>query len=204
MPSSGRKNLALSSHGAVVLPSLTFIGQGTLQTFWAALWRHFVDVDRIIDGNIEECWSFPATTAQIGIRLSDYVVIDYLTITHATNTSNRASAPRELIVWGMIGGNENLAELQKAHKTYNALLSRVTQLHTGIQPSTIGRGHHLWVPLAAISYAPSAKPQQFPVFKEVSKLNIEFGILIIQVVNNWGDFFTTMCEIEVFGTPLGY
>ena len=207
-PSTGPKNLALSSRGAAILPSLSYIGQGTLQiwlswTLWITLRSHYTHAERMLNDDVEECWTFPSSTAQITIRLSDCMVINQLAIKHATTQSNPGAIPRDLVVWGLVDGDENLDQLHQSHEAHKALLSRINEFSTHMKPPSPSFKSHVFVPLAALTYSPSAKSQRFQVFKEVAKLNIDFGIVIIQVRTNWGASSTELCHIEVFGTPLG-
>ena len=60
---------------------------------------------------------------------------------------------------------------------------------------------HLFVPLASISFSVREPNlfQMFDVFPEVHQLNMDFGIILVQVTSNWGETLTALHHIGVYG-----
>ncbi|KAJ7158676.1 hypothetical protein C8R46DRAFT_1224613 [Mycena filopes] len=180
----GRADFALESSGAFVIPSLTsptyemrpstvrgkLIGLVTgngIQLGRPPITALHYDLH---DGH---CWPFAGSQGQLGRRAR----------------APSRSAPREMEVWGVVEGPDNLAKL----KAWRA-------------DRTLKRGSIEWIRVASFRYdirAPN-NIQTFPVDQEIRELGIDFGVVVLMVKSNWGmDAYTCLYRMRVHGQMMG-
>ncbi|KAJ7120282.1 UNC-like C-terminal-domain-containing protein, partial [Mycena epipterygia] len=121
-----RPDFALHSSGASVIPSLTSptftLRQSTLHhRIFSYFTGNVVFTGRppvtalhydIHDGH---CWPFAGSQGQLGIVLAAPIYIEDITIDHvasAVAVSRRKSAPRDMEVWALVEGQDNVAKLE--------------------------------------------------------------------------------------------
>jgi len=108
------------------------------------------------------------------------------------------SAPRNMEVWGFVEGAENLAKVAAWEASrFEAGLEVPTQPRS--LPSS---GKYLRI--AQLEYdidAPNAV-QTFPVDEDVRGLGLDFGIVVLRMVSNWGKEFTCLYRFRVHGQKL--
>lgn len=140
---------------------------------------------------------FPGAQAQLAIRLSNYSTVTRIAIEQPYAEDEAAHSPRQIAVWGLVDGSEDEARLEEHQEVYKTLLSRMQ--------STVDRpaqGHH-FVPLAAFAYdAANAGLQTFSVFHSVAALGLEYGVILVQIISNWGGPSTRLCHVGVFGDDM--
>lgn len=158
--------------------------------------------DFVIDGNSTSghCWEFEGHTAQLGFSLGAMLNISWVSIGHYDDPDEAThSAPRFMVLWGVADGQESVL----AFNMRNHLRQR---LHATIPeglPKPFPSGK-LYIPLAVLDYSPhlAVEEQLFPVFKEVKNLGFPIGILVLQVLSNWGAPSTRLCHVGIHGLPV--
>ncbi|KAJ3907875.1 hypothetical protein F5879DRAFT_874682, partial [Lentinula edodes] len=249
--SIARADYALHSGGARVIPSLTsdtfalrtpstftsqllglipfsgsgfgFGGPGSVAVGRPPVWALHPDITNGL------CWPFPGSHGQLGIALAAPVVVDSVTIDHvaAETASKRRSAPREMEVWGLVEGRENIHKVKEwreglitQRQAKNAARERgeeqdfnhlddllgTSELDVPY-PSTLPKSP-TYIRLASFTYdihSPS-HIQTFPVLPYLSKYGklgeagVDFGVVVLVVRSNWGmEEYTCLYRVRVHG-----
>ena len=206
-----KADFALSSSGASVIPSLT---SDTLEIIPQGLWQQAVAT---ITGNgyaigrppitalhyethNGHCWPFAGDQGQLGVLLALPVRIEEITIDHVARDIawDMRSAPRKMEVWGLVEGAENLAKVAAWE------VSRTEAgLEVPIQPRSLPSSAK-YLRIAQVEYdidAPSAV-QTFPVDEDIRGLGLDFGIVVLRMLSNWGKEFTCLYRFRVHGQKL--
>jgi hypothetical protein len=142
-----------------------------------------------------QCWDFRGGQAQLGFSLAQRLRIASVSI---QQDKSRAldSAPRTLLLWGLING-------QEARDRYPDRVR--SRLHSYLPAGIVSPGpkEHDYVPLALFQLDPQLQDtQQFGlVFREVEKLEVPFGIVVLQILDNWGADVTRLCGVGIQGIP---
>jgi SUN domain-containing protein 1/2 len=137
------------------------------------------------------------------------VYVEEITIDHIAKevAFDMRSAPRTMEVWGMVEGKDNI-ERVKEWKT-----ARAARKELGLEdevaeieyPSTLPKTPE-YIRLARFTYdihAPN-NVQTFPVDPEIRDLGVDFGIVVLRVLDNWGrDDFTCLYRFRVHGQRMG-
>lgn len=143
------------------------------------------------------CWSFRGNSGTFGVVLNaPNVLPSHVVIQHqpSNSTALLSRAPRQVVVWGLVDGAKN-AEAYK-RRLRDALAS--TSLKR--PPLSMSR-EGLFLPLAEFVFditAPSMH-QIFPLFDEARSWGIDFGVIVFQVLSNWGADVTSLCSVHVYG-----
>ncbi|KAF8144156.1 hypothetical protein K438DRAFT_1632348, partial [Mycena galopus ATCC 62051] len=144
------------------------------------------------------CWPFAGSYGQLGIVLGNLVYIDAITIDHvaaAVAVSRRTSAPKDMEVWAMVEGRDNVAKLEawRAEMTQGA--------HEPERPKMLPKFPE-FIRIASLQYdmySPN-NIQTFPVNAEIRNLRIDFGVVVLVVTSNWGMAeYTCLYRIRVHG-----
>ncbi|KAJ3869039.1 hypothetical protein EV359DRAFT_31007 [Lentinula novae-zelandiae] len=252
--SIARADYALHSGGARVIPSLTsdtfalrapstftsqllglipfsgsgfgFGGPGSIAVGRPPVWALHPDITNGL------CWPFPGSLGQLGIALATPVVVDSVTIDHvaaetAYEDGKRRSAPREMEVWGLVEGRENIHKVKEwreglitQRQAKNAARERgeeqdfnhlddllgTSELDVPY-PSTLPKSP-TYIRLASFTYdihSPS-HIQTFPVLPYLSKYGklgeagVDFGVVVLVVRSNWGmEEYTCLYRVRVHG-----
>ncbi|KAJ3893200.1 hypothetical protein GG344DRAFT_43704 [Lentinula edodes] len=249
--SIARADYALHSGGARVIPSLSsdtfalrtpstftsqllglipfsgsgfgFGGPGSVAVGRPPVWALHPDITNGL------CWPFPGSHGQLGIALAAPVVVDSVTIDHvaAETASKRRSAPREIEVWGLVEGRENIHKVKEwreglitQRQAKNAARERgeeqdfnhlddllgTSELDVPY-PSTLPKSP-TYIRLASFTYdihSPS-HIQTFPVLPYLSKYGklgeagVDFGVVVLVVRSNWGmEEYTCLYRVRVHG-----
>ncbi|KAJ7903463.1 UNC-like C-terminal-domain-containing protein [Mycena olivaceomarginata] len=189
-----RRDYALSSSGGMVIPSLTsptyelrpstmrgkIVGLVTGNGYGIARPPVTAIHHEVHDGH---CWPFAGSQGQLGVVLSAPVYIEDITIDHVAGEVapyTRGSAPREMEVWGLIEGPDNVAKL----KTWRA--DRAQRRESG----------------EVLEDEPVRPKLLTP--RSIKALGIDFGVVALVVKNNWGnDAFTCLYRFRVHGQMMG-
>ena len=139
------------------------------------------------------CWPFPGQQGQLGVVLArGTVVIDEVSVDHVSKevAFDLSSAPRDMEVWGMVEGADNLEKL-KAWNPDDSIP----------YPSTLPSSPQ-FIRLANFTYDIDAPNyvQTFAVDPDVRALGLDFGIVVLRVLSNWGmDRYTCLYRFRVHG-----
>ncbi|KAJ7720320.1 hypothetical protein B0H14DRAFT_3520987 [Mycena olivaceomarginata] len=217
-----RPDYALGSSGASVIPFLT---SGTYKLYPSPLPRNFLGHYTgcgVLTGrppvtalhyNVHDgyCWPFAGSRGQLGIALSGLVYIEAITIDHVAFTDavgSRTSAPRDMEVWALVEGRDNVAKLETYHaelapEEHGLAMRNGSSLvsHAG-QPPTPGLGDLQYIRIASLQYDihSSHSSQTFPVDALIRNLGIDFGVVVLMVESNWGmEDYTCLYRVRVHG-----
>jgi hypothetical protein len=146
------------------------------------------------DAGSPKCWEFCGPRGQLGFSLVELLHITSVSIN--LEFSSPESAPRSLVLWGVIDGQEAV------NRYHGALRDR---LHSYLPTETVAPRPetHIYVPLAAFQYNPHlANNYQFSsVFRDTEYLGFPIGIVVLQILDNWGANSTRLCGVEIHGLP---
>ena len=203
-----KADFALHSGGAVVIPSLTsdtheIRPQGVRQHVIGYLTGHGYALGRPPitalhhEIHIGHCWPFKGDQGQLGVTLSRIVRIEEISIDHVARDIawDMSSAPREMEVWGLVEGAANFAKVA----LWDAARTDAGE-EVPTQPRSLPHSAR-YVRIARFEYdveAPNAV-QTFPVEEEVREMGMDFGIVVLRVLSNWGQEFTCLYRFRVHG-----
>lgn len=165
------------------------------------------------------CWPMNGDFGQLGVALSFPAYITDITIDHVAKevAFDLRTAPRDMEVWGLVEGQENLdkvvafraeraaqhAEAVRAAEESGSPLPEEPE--EDAYPPTLP-ANQPFIRLASFSYdieAPS-NIQTFPVRQEIQDLDVDFGIVALVIKNNWGKKeYTCLYRFRVHGERLG-
>ncbi|KAF7977493.1 hypothetical protein HWV62_3454 [Athelia sp. TMB] len=220
-----RPDFALHSAGATIVPSLTSptyeISPPTIVSKIAGFLSggngYAVGRPAVFalhhDSTNGHCWPIRGTTGQLTVALAAPVYVEDITIDHVAKevaTSDMGSAPRDMEVWGMVEGTDNVAKVQawlaeRAAAREDARERGFPVEEEPAYPSTLPRTP-LYVRLATFTYDINAPKhvQTFPADPELRALGIDFGIVSLRMLSNWGqDEYTCLYRFRVHGQKLG-
>jgi SUN domain-containing protein 1/2 len=224
-----RPDFAMYSSGAAVIPSLTspvleLKPKGITDRVFGLIRGDGFAVGRppIVALHHEihngHCWPFAGSEGQLGIKLSAPVVIDDVTIDHAAresvlHESDLRSAPRDLELWGLVEGKENLNKVREWRAERERRRLEAQENGEPISEDLLEPPYPISLPSSA-PYIRIAKfaydihsprnIQTFPVLQEIKDLGLDFGVVALRVLNNWGrSEFTCLYRVRVHGERLG-
>lgn len=220
-----RPDLALHSAGARVIPSLTSPTfeirpsslRGLLTGNGYAVGRPPVTALHY-ELHSGHCWPFAGSEGQLGVALAAPAYITDISIDHVAKeiAFDLRSAPREMELWGLVEGRDNIAKVKKwkAEKVKTREERRreaevrgetVSTLEEEDYPRTLPKSPQ-YIRIASFKYdvhAPN-NVQTFPVFEEVRDLGIDFGIAVLRIKSNWGRAeLTCLYRLRVHGQRMG-
>ena len=139
------------------------------------------------------------------IALASPAYLTHVAIEHVQAESRLSSAPRDVVIWGLIEGEENQRKISQSNDLIPKLLSRFPHrlVNSMPFPSASSDVHH-FLPIASFQYSirSSNLYEGFDIFREIQDLEIDFGIIVIQINNNWGYLETHLHHIGIFGHTL--
>ena len=171
------------------------------------------------------CWPFAGGEGQLGVALASPIFLEAVTIDHVAKSIafDMRSAPRQMEVWGLVEGNDNVARVRAwkediaARKVEQSSGERGSTTYDQddsnggygdyevVYPKTLPR-YPEYIRLANFTYdihSPN-NVQTFPVMPEIRELGIDFGIVVLRVLNNWGrDDFTCLYRFRAHGQRMG-
>ncbi|KDR76219.1 hypothetical protein GALMADRAFT_68048 [Galerina marginata CBS 339.88] len=158
------------------------------------------------------CWPFAGSHGMLGVALVAPIIVEEVTVDHiaAEVAFDMRSAPQDMEVWGMVDGQDNLDRVQAWRAERAANKEAPGQQDTDVDeavayPPELPK-HPEFIRLANFTYdihAPS-NVQTFPVDPEIKALGVDFGIVVLRVLSNWGrDEFTCLYRFRVHGERLG-
>ena len=154
---------------------------------------------------MDRCWSFAGFPGELAIALASPAYLTHVAIEHVHAESRLSSAPRDVVIWGLIEGEDNQRKILRSKDLIPKLFSHF--LHrpdkTIPYPSASSNVHH-FVPIAAFQYSIRSSDlyEVFDIFQEIQDLEIDFGIIVLQITNNWGYSETHFHHLGIFGRTL--
>ncbi len=192
----GRRDFALYADGGRAITPLTGFFSGGVFIARASHDEHPPNVTLTDDLRIGQCWSIAASAGQLGVRLPEIIHITHITIDHIPFeiAADISTAPRMMILWGAIDGPHNEALSRNISHTSDIGTLRD---RTG-PPVTAGQS---FVPLAVFNYdiCASSHIQTFALKPHIVDLRMHFGVVVIEVVSNWGGKMTCLYRIRIHG-----
>ena len=144
------------------------------------------------DLHMDHCWRLHDRSGQLGIMLSEMILVTHVTIDHLARdmTSDISTAPRRMILWGVIDGQDNMDKVE-------ALVNASDRGSLG-PPITAG---YTYIHLQSFSYDIHAPfhIQTFHVAESVVALGLDIGLLVLEVLDNWGGPSTCLYRVRVHG-----
>lgn len=154
-------------------------------------------------GNHEQsCWLFPGLYGHLGIRLKERISVNKFTVEHLSRDTLSdfaiLQAPRKVILWGRVDGHHNLLKVQQNDIVAGSPDSPFLRLSQ--------RNRELFIPLASFEYKLSGGLGSNIQTKDVSKallsLQMDFEVIVLEILNNWGAVSTCLYRVRVHGNPL--
>ncbi|KAI0303780.1 hypothetical protein B0F90DRAFT_1667162 [Multifurca ochricompacta] len=206
-----KADFALHSGGASIVPSLTsdtleIMPKGLRQQIIGYLTGNGFAIGRPPitalhhETHNGHCWPFVGDQGQLGVLLAHPVRIEEVTIDHVERDVawDMRSAPRQMEVWGFVEGAKNLAKVAAWEVSQNE-----AGLEIPMQPKSLPYSAK-YVRIAQFAYdidAPNAV-QTFPVDEDIRALELDFGLVVLRVLSNWGKEFTCLYRFRVHGEKL--
>ncbi|KAJ8456370.1 hypothetical protein ONZ51_g12168 [Trametes cubensis] len=152
------------------------------------------------DSSIGSCWTV-GVSGQVGISTSAVIYPTHVTVEHIPRqiAMDIGRAPRRLILWGVVDGLSNVHKhrlLMGNHKTDLLSNSPLRSYHA--PPLT---DNHAFVALAEAEYdiSDSSPVQTFAVDHRVVESRMDFGIFVLEIVDNWGGSDTCLYRVQIHG-----
>lgn len=219
-----RADFALHSGGARIIPHLT---SQTLEISPASLHSQVIGLvtgsgyaigrppitalhHELHNGH---CWPFSGAQGQLGVNLAAPVYISDVTIDHVSPEEAfdmRNSAPREMELWGMVEGKDNIVKVkewmaEKVRRRKAAIENGEEVEEEEEYPKSLPKSPQ-YIRVANFSYNVNAPNhvQTFPASQEIRDLGVDFGIVVLRIKSNWGkDEFTCLYRMRVHGQRMG-
>ena len=208
-----RRDFALATGGASILPSLTSPTYGLpRKTILSRLvsWARGCDV---MDANINlptvvigpgndeigECWEFAGGAGHISIHLPERIYISEIVVNHVSPIVSAAmarKAPREMSLWGLVDHSLTLG--QEPSEVDTLPLSHFQTSRS----STLDDPRNFFILLTRFQYAMSALPtiQSFPIVGRRQRLG--FQTVVVKVDSNWASNSTCLYRVRIHGTEV--
>jgi SUN domain-containing protein 1/2 len=131
------------------------------------------------------------------------VLVDEVTIDHVAKdvAYDLRSAPREMEVWGMVEGKENVERIRAWRESGDS----ASYESDVVYPPTLPKNPE-YIRLVNFTYDVHAPNyvQTFAIDPRIRALDLDFGIVVLRVLSNWGmDTFTCLYRFRVHGNRLG-
>ncbi|KAI6006110.1 hypothetical protein EDD15DRAFT_2127878, partial [Pisolithus albus] len=190
---------ALWRNGGIVLSSLT--SSHTYESWVSRLLGGTGSVYTALEDDLQEgsCWRLPGRLGQIAIAFRDIVRVTHIMVDHIPVglTNATESAPRKLLLWGMVDGKDNLV---KYHSLRNSATGTLRELLTARTAPGLSRGMP-FIPLVRFDYNIHATnhTQLFPILDSVAATGMDFGIVVLEILDNWGGELTCLYRVGIYG-----
>lgn len=144
-------------------------------------------------------WTFPGANGQVGIRLSnDSLLLAKISLRIPASEDRRppSCAPRDVILWGILNQDEDSSTAFDLHDG----LDLASALPVGV-PLPVHDERDTILPLASFRYNryQNKLEQTFRLRKPTTGMGLGFGVVVVQVLNNWGGTSTCIDRIHLQG-----
>lgn len=138
-----------------------------------------------------DCWAFAGSYGHYGLALDRVVNITHISIDHPSEVqaADITRAPRSLVFWGLAEGGGNVAMVNSAKHLFS--FPPKTPDFQQLLPQSLEPVE--WAPLLHFHYAihTTNHLQLFEIPSAIQKLGISFGIVALEVLDNWGSQAST-------------
>ncbi len=184
----GKYDYALAAHGGTIYHRLTTHGHVDSPLSAATV----IDDDFRING----CWTLPSPDGQIAVVLAKPIRPYNVTIDHVPSylAADISQAPRRMVLWGLIDGAIN----KNRYANLEASSPLTSQMNRSAPPIA---DKFMFVPLAEFEYSIHNRPhvQTFDVAYAIVASNLDVGLIVLEVVSNWGADVTCLYRMRVHG-----
>ncbi|KIK10446.1 hypothetical protein PISMIDRAFT_124395, partial [Pisolithus microcarpus 441] len=143
------------------------------------------------------CWHLPEQHGQIAVAFRDVVCVTHVMVDHiqAGLTNTTENAPHKLLLWGMVNGEDNLV---KYHFLRNSATGTLRELFIAHTVPALGMS---FIPLLSFDYDIHATnhTQLFPIHDSVMAANMDFGVVVLVILGNWGGELTCLYRVGIYG-----
>ena len=154
------------------------------------------------------CWPFPGSQGHLGVQLAAPVKVESVSVDHVPMevAFDVRSAPKEMEVWGVVEGEENVRKLKEWREMKEATRSSSGEAEEeeAAYPAMLPRQPE-YIRLAGFTYDVTGPShvQNFPVSDEIKEMGLDFGVVVLMVKSNWGRRdFTCLYRFRVHGSRL--
>lgn len=178
----GRRDYAFGADGARIAPELT---TGT----------HHHSANVILRDNLQggRCWSIPDRSGQVGIVTAERIRPTHITVDHVPREAadDIATAPRHMRVWAYVEG---------PHRDKVRQFQRSTSSVEVDGPKFTG-SYSMFFHIADFEYDVYAQHhiQTFAVKETARAMDLDYGIFVVEVLDNWGREKTCIYRIRIHG-----
>lgn len=193
-----RRDFVLKADGGKIIPQLT--ADASKGSRVAAEETTSFSPDIILEDGltIGRCWN-ATVPAQVGLSSSSLIHPTNVTIDHipAELAADIGTAPRRMILWGMVEGGINLFR----YKTFSVV--EKSKGVSGRYGPSISGDQATFLSLAVFDYSISADfhIQTFPIFEHVVQSRMDFGVFVLEILDSWGAKNVCIYRVRVHGEP---
>ncbi|KAI9069594.1 hypothetical protein FKP32DRAFT_1536659, partial [Trametes sanguinea] len=188
------RDYALAADGGMIFDELTW----SFQERDSAFQSHPPDI--VLDDDIRpgRCWHLSGTRGQVGISLPQFIHPTFVSIDHIPRAiaADIGQAPRRMVLWGVVDGVENrerYARRMHALRANSALLR---------DHPPLTKDDYVFIELADFVYNITHvhTVQTFPIREDVRQLDIDIGVVVLEIIDNWGSDSTCVYRVRIHGT----
>jgi SUN domain-containing protein 1/2 len=161
------------------------------------------------------CWPFKGSEGQLGVKLALRTYISDITIDHVAKevAFDLRSTPRQMEVWGLVEGQDNLAKVAGWLADRQRRRSDAVEFGNAMDPKDEEwevpehlpkDAQYIRVANFLFDVHSTKNIQTFPVDSEVRALGVDFGVVVLVIKNNWGrSEYTCLYRFRVHGDMVG-
>ncbi|KAG1849379.1 hypothetical protein C8R48DRAFT_677096 [Suillus tomentosus] len=195
------QDFALISSGAFPIPPLTSTFSTTPSSWhvWnqASDQQSFDNSANVALTTDESCWRIPRTRGHLGVGFQTPVIITHISIEH--RPSQPMDAPRDVVLWGFLEQVDNLQRYTSVDLNMDDQPPREV-----IEESRKQNPTGSFIKLAHVEYSPfhHSHVQTFPVHENILRSGFDFGLVVIEIRENWGADETCLYRVRVHGKDI--
>lgn len=149
-------------------------------------------------------WCFEGRTGHFGMALEHVINISHISIGYqSTRPLTPTNAPRSMVLWGLAEGKESVETVKRAVRSgsypsyHNPAFQKTLQKITSAAAAN-------WTPLIHFQYDfhLADQTQLFAIPSDVTDIGVSYGVVVLEIVDNWGSKEETCIQqIGVYGIP---